>query len=469
MKLQTRFFVTAVTVALLSLAVSWGLLVSAVRPPSGSLSVGEVTAAVAAGLLVALCAAFVLARVTSRTLRQRLDAIADRARRQAAGPQLPRGPDDPPHDVGRDTADDELGRVAHALDQVAGASKRRVEELSAQQTHTAAILEGIAEGVLVINDSGRVQTANPSVMSMLDVDDEPAGSHYLEWIRHPEITRMITAALRGERTAPCDVTLNTTPPQVFLAGARPFTVESQRGVALVFHNVTEERHADHIRQDFVANVSHELRTPLTAIRGSVEALLDEGLPGGDPRFLSIIARNSGRMERLVSDLLRLARLDARQEVLGLTSCSMESVFGAIRDELEPMSAAKRQRVDTSVQDAAAHVQADPVKLHDALRNLVENAIAYAPEDSVIELTAVSDDFVDNLSVADRGPGIPDADRVRVFERFYRVDAARSREKGGTGLGLSIVKHLVGLHGGTVRVAHRDGGGSIFTIALPHRE
>lgn len=447
-----------VVVALASLAVSWGLLVSMVGTPSVGLSRREVTAAAGLGLLVALGAGFVLARTTARTFSQRLDAIVDRARRQA----------DATPAVDRDMGDDELGRVAHAFDQAAAAMNGRVEALSAQRAYTAAILDVMVEGVLVIDESGRVQTANPSVMSMLGVDGEPAGSHYLEWIRHPEITRMITAALRGEHMEPCDVALNTMPPQVLLASARPLTVESQRGVALVLHDVTQQRRADNVRQDFVANVSHELRTPLTAIRGSVEALDEEGLPGGAPRFLSIIERNSARMERLVSDLLRLARLDAQQEVLGLTSCSVESLFRAVRDELAPMSSAKRQQVDLSVSEAARHVQADPIKLHDALRNLVENASVYAPEDSVIELTAESDGVVDSLSVADRGPGIPDADRTRVFERFYRVDAARSREKGGTGLGLSIVKHLVGLHGGTVRVAGRDGGGSVFTITLPHR-
>lgn len=468
-KLQTRLFVTAVAAALLSLAVSWGLFVLAADLPSGRLSPGDVTAAVTAGLLVALCAAFLLATKTARTLRQRLDAFADRARRQATAPHPPRGPNDVPDGAGRDTGDDELGRVALAFDEVAGVLSRRAEERSAEQARTAAILEGMAEGVLVVDASGLVQTANSSVMAMLGVDDEPAGDHYLEWIRHPEVTRMITATLRGERPAPCDVSLNTSPAKMLLARARPFTAGTQRGVALVLHNVTEERHADHVRQDFVANVSHELRTPLTAVKGSVEALLEDALPGDDSRFLSIIARNSARMERLVSDLLRLARLDAKQDVLSLASCRIETEFGAIRDELEPMSAAKGQRVDTSVEDAAAHVQADPVKLHDALRNLVENAIAYAPEDSIIELKAASDGVLDTLSVADRGPGIPDADRVRIFERFYRVDAARSRERGGTGLGLSIVKHLVGLHGGTVGVAPRDGGGSIFTISLPHRE
>ncbi len=471
MKLQTRFFVTAVAVALLSLAVSWGLLVSAVPLSSGSVSRGAVAAAVAAGLLAALAGAFALTRVTSRTLIQRLDAITDRARRQADGNLLraPRGVGhDLTTDVGHDQGDDEVGSVARALDHLAGVLSQRVEELSNQQTRTGAILEGMVEGVLVIDEAGRVQTANDSVTRMLGIEGDPTGRQHVELIRHPEVTRLIGIARRGENAAQREVTLNTGPPKVLLASARSFAADGERGVALVLHDVTAYRRADQVRQDFVANVSHELRTPLTAIRGSVEALLEDGLAAGDPRFLSIIARNSARMERLVSDLLRLARLDARQEVLDLTPCSVVSLFGTVADELEPMIAAKLQRVDTSVSDDAAVVQADPVKLHDAVRNLVENAATYAPEGGLIELIAAVDGDVVRLSVADRGPGIPDTDLVRVFERFYRVDAARSRELGGTGLGLSIVKHLVGLHGGTVRAANREGGGSVFSIDLPHR-
>ena len=254
---------------------------------------------------------------------------------------------------------------------------------------------------------------------------------------------------------------------MLVARARPFAAEEQRGAVLVFHDVTAQRRADGVRQNFVANVSHELRTPLTAIRGSVETLLDErSSDDGDAPFLAIIARNSARMERLVNDLLRLARLDAGQDVLAPTSCQVAAMFDAIEHELEPMITAKGQRIETTVEDSAARVTADPVKLHDALRNLVENAVAYAPAGSVITLAARHDGGVTRLSMADRGPGIPDADLARVFERFYRVDAARSREVGGTGLGLSIVKHLVGLHGGSVQATHREGGGCIFTIALP---
>jgi signal transduction histidine kinase len=216
----------------------------------------------------------------------------------------------------------------------------------------------------------------------------------------------------------------------------------------------------------VANVSHELRTPLTAIRGYVEALMDgPASPEDAQRFLEIIDRHAWRMERLVKDLLRLARLDAGQEVLERAPCDLPSVFTGVLTELVPTLESRQQHVEIEVAPDATVVLGDAVKLHDILRNLLENASNYAPEGSTITLQARRDADAVLLAVLDQGPGIPDADLQRVFERFYRVDKARSRETGGTGLGLSIVRHLVDLHGGTVSAANRPEGGAVFTVRL----
>ena len=421
-----------------------------------------VTRATVSGLLAALGGALLLAWGVSSAFNRRVAAIADNAKHYALGDLSRAGPD---------FGDDELGMVASALDHAAQELGGRVQELSGQQTRTNAILGGMAEGVLVIDEAGRIQIANGSVRSMLGLGGDPTGRQYVELVRHPDVTRAIAAALAGEAVPQIEVTLNTEPPKVLLASARPFTVHHERGMALVLHDVTDFRRADQIRQDFVANVSHELRTPLTAIRGAVETLLDETeVPlRDDRRFLSIIARHSARMERLVRDLLRLARLDAGQESLDLTECSVSSLFASVAGELASLVDAKKQRLATSVAEGAETVMADPVKLHDVVRNLVENAVYYTPEGSVIGLGAASDAGGARLWVADRGPGIPDRDLQRVFERFYRVDRARARNPGGTGLGLAIVKHLVGLHGGAVEAVNRDDGGAVFTVALPHGE
>lgn len=419
-----------------------------------------VTRATLLGLLAALAGALGLAWVVSSAVGRRVAVIAATARRYARGDLSP---------VGRDVATDELGTVARALDDTARELGRRVEELSTQQTRTRAILQGMDEGVLVVDRAGRVQVANESLQRMLEIEETPTGRPYVELVRHPEVTRLIASAVAGKDTPRQEVTLNTEPPLVLLANARSFTTESERGVALVLHDVTEFRRADRVRQDFVANVSHELRTPLTAVKGGVEALLDGAPDAESRRFLDIIARNSARMERLVSDLLRLARLDAGQEQLDLAVCSIASLFSSLEGELAPVAATKAQRILASVGAEAETVVADPTKLHGAVRNLVENALSYSPEGGTVELASAADEGTVRISVADRGPGIPDADLIRVFERFYRVDRARARDRGGTGLGLAIVKHLVGLHGGTVVAANRDGGGSVFTVELPRRD
>jgi two-component system phosphate regulon sensor histidine kinase PhoR len=253
--------------------------------------------------------------------------------------------------------------------------------------------------------------------------------------------------------------------RTFVARAAPVVADGGGGAVLVLHDITDLRRADQIRRDFVANVSHELRTPLTAIRGYVEALVDG--PADEEqtrRFLGIIARHSARMERLVKDLLRLARLDARQEQLDVAPCDLQALFTSIVSDLAPSIEAKQQRVNIDVEGAACNVHADPAKLHDVVRNLVENAVNYSPERADIQLRASREGAAIQIQVADSGPGIPAEDLGRVFERFYRVD--KSRTGPGTGLGLAIVKHLVELQGGEVKVQNRDSGGALFTVILP---
>jgi signal transduction histidine kinase len=239
-----------------------------------------------------------------------------------------------------------------------------------------------------------------------------------------------------------------------------------QGAVLVLHDITDLRRADQIRRDFVANVSHELRTPLTAIRGYIEAL-SESDTGADERqrFLEIVARHTARMERLVMDLLRLARLDAGQETLEVVSCDVRSLVHGVVADLLPLADARRQRIETAIAANAASLDGDPGKLHDALRNLVANAITYAPEGTTVRVDAARVGLRIEIAVSDEGPGLPEEDRTRVFERFYRVDKSRARDPGGTGLGLAIVKHLVELHGGTVRAENRAGVGARFTVSL----
>jgi two-component system phosphate regulon sensor histidine kinase PhoR len=407
-------------------------------------------------LAVAVPAALAIAWFLSARLGRRVREIAAVARRQVG---------DRPHGLNTDYGTDELATVARVLDTTIQELAIRVGELSRDRARSEAILSGMVEGVLVVSSDGRLQLVNRAAQQMLRVDATAIGRPSLEVIRHPDVAAQLASALRGEDVESRELMLTRDPGRTFVARAAPVVVTGGGGAVLVLHEVTDLRRTDQIRRDFVANVSHELRTPLTAIRGYLEALRDDPADTANAeRFIDIIWRQTTRMERLVSDLLRLARLDARQEVLERVDCELRQILQAVVADCEVTIDAKAQRVVIDVREDASRVVADPAKLHDVLRNLVENAVNYSPEKSEIRLTAVRADGSCVITVQDSGPGLPAGDLTRVFERFYRVDKSRSRP--GTGLGLAIVKHLVELHGGTVVAANRAEGGAVFTVTLP---
>jgi two-component system phosphate regulon sensor histidine kinase PhoR len=412
-------------------------------------------------LAVATVSGALLAWAVSIPLARRIGAIEERARRYAAGNLAPTLPD---------YAQDELGDAARMLDTVTRDLAGRLGSLEADRARLAAILSGMIEGVLVVNEHGRLQLANDAARRMLGIDPAAEGRLYPEIVRQPAVAQQIAQALKGTPTEGVELPGPRDPKVTLIARTAAVNAPNGRGAVVVLHDITDLRRADQIRRDFVANVSHELRTPLTAIRGYVEALLDEGAAGagdaeGTQKFLEIIARHTTRMERLVKDLLRLARLDARQEALEMERCDVGQIFSGVIADLSPTIESKGQRVVIDVPQDAAQVDGDPAKLHDIVRNLVENAVNYSPEGADVRLSASRVNGKYTITVADSGPGIPPEDLGRVFERFYRVDKSRARP-GGTGLGLAIVKHLVELHGGEARAENAPTGGAVFTVTLP---
>ncbi len=409
-------------------------------------------------LAVALVSALALAWLSSHLLGRRVNAIAAAARAYAAG-DLSR--------PARDYQDDELGTVARVLDDTVRQLAGRMAEVAEEEARLAAILTGMQEGVLVLDAQGRLQMVNRAAQGMLGVDEAAVGRPYLESIRHPGIVSSLRTALDGGHPDPVEFAV-ARPVRTLVARAAPISPTAAIGAVLVLHDVTDLRRADQVRRDFVANVSHELRTPLTAIRGYTEALADDSLdPAERERFMAVITRQAERMERLVKDLLRLASLDAREEPIENEACSLQELLHAVVRDLSPTIEQKHQAVDVGVSPEVATVVTDVAKLQDALRNIVENASNYSPAGSRIRVSAARENDRIVLRVEDEGPGIPEADLERIFERFYRVDKARSRESGGTGLGLSIVKHLVQRLSGEVRAANRPGGGAVFTVKLPY--
>ena len=417
----------------------------------------SVLAAILAALGLALLGGAATAGVLARRIGQRVRAIASVAQRYRQGDLTP-----PRLDYG----DDELGTVARALDDSVHELGSRLQDLERDRGRMAAILAGMIEGVIVVDQAGRLQLVNTAAQEMLKIDEAPIGRHYVETIRHPAIADLVTSALSGKTPTSVEFSPPRDASRTIITRAAPVAAGWTHGVVLVLHDVTELKRADRIRRDFVANVSHELRTPLTAIRGYVEALSEgDTSPDETQRFLGVIMRHAGRMERLVQDLLRLARLDAGQETLEITTCDLRGLIQSVAGDLAPALEAREQRFSMTVADDAASVSADAAKLHDVLRNLLANAGAYAPERSTISVVTrrVGDRLA--IDVLDEGPGIPESDRPRVFERFYRVEQSRARDPGGTGLGLAIVKHLIELHGGRVSVTNRPEGGAQFTVEL----
>ena len=412
-----------------------------------------------AGAIGGLAAAGLVAAALARPLARRVRGLEARARRYAGG-DLTR--DDP------DYARDEIGGTVRFLDALTHDLAGRLAGLEADRARMAAILSGMIEGVLVVNEHGRLQLANDAARRLLRIDDAVEGRHYPEIVRQPAVAQQIAAALGGRPTESVELTGLRDSEVTLIARTAPVDISPGRGAVVVLHDITDLRRTDRIRRDFVANVSHELRTPLTAIRGYVEALAD-ATPDETQRFLEIVSRHTLRMERLVRDLLRLARLEAGQELLERVPCSIDSLFTAVETDLATLLGARRHTVAREIAPDAGTVSGDAAKLQDALRNLLENATNHAPEGSRILMQSHREGSRILISVADEGPGIPPADLSRIFERFYRVDKSRTRESkdpGGTGLGLSIVRHLVELHGGRVRAANRPGHGAIFTIELP---
>lgn len=339
-----------------------------------------------------------------------------------------------------------------------------------QTTRLDAILDGMIEGLVVLDAEGRIARVNRAAEQMFHFSRMMVGGTLLEAIRHHEIAALAARAVGAERAIEHEVRIES--PQVRIvqisAAALRDPHGAPAGAVLVFHDVTQLRRLEAMRQDFVANVSHELRTPLSLIKSAAETLIDGAKddPEISQRFLEIIDKQSSRLTLLIDDLLLLARLDSDRVELHVESLNL---WRAAQDALDD-GASAAQRRGTTLENAVPPdlvARADADRLRQVLSNLIDNAIKYgrAAGRVVVRGRRLDEGWVE-VSVHDDGPGIPVESLPRVFERFYRVDKARSREQGGTGLGLAIVKNVVQAHGGEVRVESTPGEGAAFFARLP---
>jgi two-component system phosphate regulon sensor histidine kinase PhoR len=365
---------------------------------------------------------------------------------------------------------DELADLGGLLNHLTETMGERIGKLSQALAETQALLGGMEEGVLILDFQGRVQKMNGAMEAILShAHPADAGRHYLEVFRDPELNDLIQATLRNKKAQHRILSPLGQPGRTFHIQSSIIQYpERGEGVVVVFHDITDLKRLERIRQDFVANVSHELRTPLTTIGGYVEALLDGTLedPTQAEQFLRVIERHSRRMEKIVSDLLLLSELEAPDRLLHREPVSWPDIIGSALEALRPQADSKNQTLRSTIPGELPRILGDGQKIHQVIINLLGNAIAYTPEGGHITVEVRPLEGGVEISVADNGIGIPPEHLSRIFERFYRVDKGRSREEGGTGLGLSIVKHIVEAHGGWVRVESKPGRGSRFIFFLP---
>ena len=348
--------------------------------------------------------------------------------------------------------------------------QRQVQELEAGRNPAQAILESMVEGVLAIDREGRVLWLNPSGRRLLSLPDAPppVGLRLLDLVRHQELDQALREAVSQQRPAACEVQTFAPEKQTLRFQAAPCSgVASDAAAILVVQDVTEIRRLEGMRREFVANVSHELKTPLTSIKSLVETLLSGALedPPNNRRFVAMIDEDATRLARLIDDLLELSHIESRAVPLRLQPVAIGPLAEDVAARFRQAAQDRGLTLDIAVDPGTPPAAGDPERLRQILVNLLDNAIKFNRPGGRVTLRARPDAERVRIEVEDTGVGIPADDLPRIFERFYRVDKARSREAGGTGLGLAIVKHLVELHQGTITAAS-SGRGALFSITLP---
>ena len=366
----------------------------------------------------------------------------------------------------RSSGDDDLGELGRALNRLAQSFARSIGELREERDRMKGLLFGMQEGMLLLDSSGRIVLVNPALREMLLLGPDAVGKTLLEVIRHAELKELLDQARNAPAPLTREIELGGIKPRRLLVRVAELPGEAGQ-IFAVFVDVTEMRRLESMRRDFVANVSHELRTPVTAIRSAAETL-QSGLPD-DPnvlvQFIGIIERNAGRLQDLVEDVLDLSHIESKELKLHLEPLELRAVYGQVLSLFRERAERKGIVLVNDASPKLPRVVADRRALEHVLTNLVDNAVKYCGGGACVRTSALELEDELRLIVADDGPGIEARHLPRIFERFYRVDAGRSRELGGTGLGLSIVKHLVEAMGGAVRVESTPGQGTSFSFTL----
>ena len=348
------------------------------------------------------------------------------------------------------------------LDRKLRATYSQFEE---ERSRLETTFSGMGEGVLLTDERGDILHLNPAFREMFGIRGAAEGRSALEVLASVPCDDAIREVIRKGGSVECEVTFDKPKRRIFQVHFSPMRRDGKLcGVVSVFHDLTEIRRLEEVRRDFVANLSHELKTPLTAIRGYSETLLEEfaNPPEETKKHLEVIFRHATELGHLMENLLNLSRIESGKEEIRIESIAVKSFVDHLIERFLNQAKVKRIELRNEISEDAPPLRADPAKLNQILANLIDNAVKYTPEGGKVWIRSSAR----HIEVVDDGPGIPSEDQERIFERFYRVDKARSRNTGGAGLGLAIAKHLVELHGGRVELQSELGRGSRFQVFLP---
>jgi len=412
------------------------------------------------GLLFALVFAFILGSIVAGRTIKPINRMIQISRRFSKG------------DFSRriiQVSEDEIGELAATLNKMAQDIEDKIKEVKTQNQKLAAIFNSMIEGIIVVDKASHIISINPTIEKIFSVSrKEVEGRAFLEAIRNNDTHEIISSVLTKGKPLSAEISLILPVRKTFEINATPiFDNNIVSGCLIVIHDITEIRRLETVRSDFVANVSHELKTPLTSIKGFVETLLEGALDDkeNNRNFLKIIQDHAERLNNLVDDLLSLSHLESKEITLNKKSFNLrsqlEGVILGFKSQLKKMGIDIKNELSASIS-----INADKDRIEQVFTNLIDNAIKFNKEKGSIRIYAQEVNGKIKVFVEDSGIGISEKDITRIFERFYRVDKARSRELGGTGLGLSIVKHIVELHSGSVGVESTEGFGSKFWFILP---
>jgi two-component system phosphate regulon sensor histidine kinase PhoR len=414
-------------------------------------------AALILAVFCSLLLSYILSFITSRPLRN-MAAAAALIGKGKFGSRIPI------------SSSDEIGELAEVLNEMAEKTESQLERISAEKNRLDTILRGMGEGVIVTNDAGIVTLANPAFRALFSLDQSCIGKALIEIARQPSLNNALKKVLDSREELLEEIVIMVPEEKNMLTHWVPLMEESTLiGTVAVFHDITDLKMLEKIRKDFVANVSHELRTPVSVIKGYAETILSEGqnLPQEKlVHFTEVIHSHAERLAHLISDLLTLSRIESGAIPLEPVAVTILSAVNRVTHLLDQKARAKEITLVTKDSLVTMpEIQADPDKLEQILINYLDNAIKFTPTGGTVTIDATDLGDRVRIDVTDTGIGIPPKDIARIFERFYRVDTARSRELGGTGLGLSIVKHIVQAHGGSVAVESTPGKGSTFSFTM----